>query len=616
MSDPAYRVLARKYRPVDFDGLIGQDVLVRTLSNAIAAGRLAQAYVLTGVRGVGKTTTARILARAFNCIGPDGTGGPTVKPCGVCEHCRAIADDRHVDVVEMDAASNNSVDNIREIVDSSRYRPASARYKIYILDEVHMLSNAAFNALLKTLEEPPPHLKFIFATTEIRKVPVTVLSRCQRFDLRRVEAAELAAHFAQIAAQEGIEVVPAALELVARAADGSVRDGLSILDQAIALADGTVQEAQVRDMLGLADRGVIFDLAEALIAGNAGEAIAVSERMHAVGADAAVVLNDLLELVHWLTRLKIDPSAANDALMPEAERERGAQMADPLSLPVLARLWQALLKGVGELNQAPTANLALEMLLIRVAYMANLPSPADLVRQLQDGGGVVAGGATAAAIPRPSSVPPTPRAVGAMPVGEIVVRNALPTGPPPAPPRRQLNAQPPLPPDDEPPLGFMDDAPPFEDEIIVGAQSDAAVDEHSIPQNFRDFVRYLELRKIEPLLTARLRNQVRPVAFAKGEVTIALVQGGDRELAGGIRVLLERLCGGQWRVNIAPSSDAQTVAELAEATKQADHAAALEHPLVQAALEAFPGATVRDVRTRDIVIEADDAIIPPVDEDC
>lgn len=616
MSAPAYRVLARKYRPVDFDGLIGQDVLVRTLSNAIAAGRLAQAYVLTGVRGVGKTTTARILARAFNCIGPDGNGGPTVKPCGVCEHCRAIAEDRHVDVVEMDAASNNSVDNIREIVDSSRYRPASARYKIYILDEVHMLSNAAFNALLKTLEEPPPHLKFIFATTEIRKVPVTVLSRCQRFDLRRVEAVELAAHFAQIAAQEAVEIAPAALELVARAADGSVRDGLSILDQAIALADGRVEETQVRDMLGLADRGVVFDLADALIAGDAAGAIAVAERMHAVGADPSVVLGDLLELVHWLTRLKIDPAAGGDALMPEAERVRGEAMALPLSLPVLARLWQALLKGNGELGQAPSPQLALEMVLIRTAYMANLPSPADLVRQVQDGasGSVDAApvrtGANPAANPRP------PQAVGAMPVAEIATRGGQPAIPPPVvtPPRSEAAV--PRDADEEVLPDFITDAPPLEEAALPGA--DLQVDDacHPAPASFADFVRYLDARKIEPLLTAKLRSQVRPVAFETGAVTVALVHGADRELAGSLRVLLERLYGGQWRVALAPSSDSPTVAEQAEARKQADRAAALEHPLVQAALEAFPGSTVRDVRTKDIVIEADDSVIPTIDEDC
>ena len=592
MSDPAYRVLARKYRPVDFDGLIGQDVLVRTLSNAIAAGRLAQAYMLTGVRGVGKTTTARILARAFNCIGEDGQGGPTVKPCGVCVHCVAIAEDRHVDVVEMDAASNNSVDNIREIVDASRYRPASARYKIYILDEVHMLSNAAFNALLKTLEEPPPHLKFIFATTEIRKVPVTVLSRCQRFDLRRVEAVELAAHFAQIASQEDVEIAPAALELVARAADGSVRDGLSLLDQAIALADGRIEEAQVRDMLGLADRGVIFDLAEALLAGDAAAAIEVAERMHRVGADAALVLNDLLELVHWLTRLKIDPSAGDDALMPEAERARGAAMAKPLSLPVLARLWQTLLKGVGELGQAPSPNLALEMILIRSAYMANLPSPADIIRQLQEGSGSAMANVAPPASQSPSQQPPsaTPQTVGAMPVG-VMLEPSLDAPPAVTPP---------------PVIAPQDVPPPGEDEPSA---------EHPLPGSFAEFVSYLDTRKIEPLLAQQLRNLVRPVAFSRDGVTIALEPGANRELANGLRVLLGRLYGGEWPVTVADSADTPTVAEMNAAHADAERAEVLEHPLVQATLEAFPGASVRDIRSRNVEFDPDDAITPPLDED-
>ena len=641
MSDPAYRVLARKYRPVDFDGLIGQEVLVRTLSNAIAAGRLAQAYVLTGVRGVGKTTTARILARAFNCIGEDGQGGPTVKPCGVCEHCKAIAADRHVDVVEMDAASNNSVDNIREIVEASRYRPASARYKIYILDEVHMLSNAAFNALLKTLEEPPPHLKFIFATTEIRKVPVTVLSRCQRFDLRRVDAAELSDHFSRIAEQENITVEPVALTLLARAADGSVRDGLSLMDQAIALSDGNVEELQIRDMLGLADRGVVFDLAEALLKGDVTGALAVTERMHAAGADPAIILNDLLELTHWLTRLKIEPGASTDALMPEAERARGAVMAEPLSLPVLARLWQLLLKGVGELSQAPSSRLALEMVLIRTAYAANLPSPADLVKQLQAAG---PGSSAPAPVPESRGTPPpnSPQPVGAMPVPAADFR-APPMPPPPpvlamqplpeaaaivapapvAKPAPQEPAEPISPVAvDQVPSTFADDG--YDDADFPGPDFDeppplyeAELEHLPVPANYREFVQLLERRKIEPLLTARLRTQVRPVAFAAGTVSLALEPGADTDLLGGLRQLLNRLFGGDWTVNREASSDSQTVAEALETEQAAEHEAILAHPLVQAALETFPGATVGPIRHRPIA-DPDDwtATIPqPPDED-
>jgi len=600
MSDPVYRVLARKYRPVDFDGLIGQDVLVRTLSNAIAAGRLAQAYILTGVRGIGKTTTARILARAFNCVGPDGQAGPTVKPCGVCEHCVAIAEDRHVDVVEMDAASNNSVDNIREIVDASRYRPASARYKIYILDEVHMLSNAAFNALLKTLEEPPPHLKFIFATTEIRKVPVTVLSRCQRFDLRRVDSADLAEHFGRIASLEQVSVEPAALSLLARAADGSVRDGLSLMDQAIALSDGTVGEAQIRDMLGLADRGVVFDLAEALLEGDVQGALAVTGHMHAVGADPAVILNDLLELTHWLTRLKIEPGAATDALMPEAERARGAAMAEPLTLPVLARLWQLLLKGIGELNQAPSPRLALEMVLIRTAYAANLPSPAELVKQLQEGG------AAAPPIGRTPSAPAEPQAVGAMPVPAADFR---PPEPPPMPPVEV----PPAEPVSEAEVAY-DAVPPLEE----FPSAEAPLECLPAPDSFRALVTMLEQRRVEPLLTARLRTQVRPVRFETGTVELALEPGADPDLLAALRTLLHRLYDGEWSVSLVGSSDHPTLAEEAAAEEAATREAVMAHPLVQAAMETFPGAKVGEIRRHAIEAAPDDwtaSVPPPADDE-
>jgi DNA polymerase-3 subunit gamma/tau len=318
-----YRVLARKYRPTNLEDLIGQEALVRTLRNAIGSGRLASAYILTGVRGIGKTTTARIIARAFTCIGADGTlTKPTAEPCGVCEHCRAIAEDRHVDVLEMDAASRTGVNDIREILDGVRYRPTSARAKIYIIDEVHMLSTAAFNALLKTLEEPPEHVKFIFATTEIRKVPVTVLSRCQRFDLRRVDADVLTPHFARIAEQEKATIADEALRLIARAADGSVRDGLSLLDQAIAHGHGDVTGDQVRDMLGLADRSLVFDLFEATMKGQAQEALDLLQRQYTMGADPTVVAGDMLELSHWLTRVRIVPQSADDPTLPEAERVR------------------------------------------------------------------------------------------------------------------------------------------------------------------------------------------------------------------------------------------------------------------------------------------------------
>src|SRR5713226_8277198 len=402
MTEPAiaYRVLARKYRPTTFAELIGQEAMVRTLSNAIATGRIAHSFILTGVRGTGKTTTARILARALNCVGPDGTGGPTITPCGSCEHCRSITEDRHVDVIEMDAASRTGVDDIRDLTEGMRYRPVTARYKVYIIDEVHMLSKNAFNALLKTLEEPPPDVIFIFATTEVHRVPVTVLSRCQRFSLRRVPIEQLVEHYRRIAEAEGISVAPAALGLIARAADGSVRDGLSLLDQAIALSGEQIEEAAVRDMLGIADRGLVFDLFETVLQGDAARALDRMDGLHQGGADSLMVLQDLLDLSHFVTRLKLAPEAGTGDPLEEGERERARPLAAALSMPVLARAWQMLLKGLEEVQAAPAPAQAAAMVLVRLAYVADLPVPADLVRALHEGG---APGETVGQLGAPSS---------------------------------------------------------------------------------------------------------------------------------------------------------------------------------------------------------------------
>ena len=377
----AYRVLARKYRPTTFADLKGQEALVRTLSNAFAQGRVAHAFILTGVRGVGKTTTARIVAKGLNCLSADG---PTVDPCGTCANCLAITEDRHVDVIEMDAASRTGVDDIREIIEGVRYKPVSARFKVYIIDEVHMLSRNAFNALLKTLEEPPPHVKFVFATTEIRKVPITVQSRCQRFDLRRLSAPDLIDLLGAVAATEEVTVEDEALALIARAADGSARDGLSILDQAIAMAHEAVGADQVRTMLGLADRAQIYDLFEAVMAGRLAESLELLAAMHAHGADPLVVLQDLLALTHWVTKAKTAPSALTEPGISELERTRGAAFAEALSVAVLGRAWQMLLKGVSEVQIAPQPMAACEMVLIRLAHLADLPSPGDLVKQLTE----------------------------------------------------------------------------------------------------------------------------------------------------------------------------------------------------------------------------------------
>ncbi|MBA3878410.1 MAG: DNA polymerase III subunit gamma/tau [Sphingobium sp.] len=405
----AYRVLARKYRPQNFSALIGQDAMVTTLGNAIKRGRLAHAFLLTGVRGVGKTSTARLIAKALNCVGPDGQGGPTIDPCGVCEPCRAIAEGRHIDVIEIDAASNNGVDNVREMTEAVRYAAVSARYKMYIIDEVHMMSKPAFNALLKTLEEPPPHVKFLLATTEVDKVPVTVLSRCQRFDLRRIGADKLAAHFAEVCRLEGVEAEPEALALIARAAEGSARDGLSILDQAIAhagMAGGGVSAEAVRDMLGLSDRGATRALFALLVAGDGPGTLAALRRQYDLGVDPLAILRALLETVHGVTLAKLGTPA--DAAQSVEERTAVADWAATLSFAALHRLWQLLLKGHDEVARAAMPIEATEMALLRVIYAASLPDPGQLVRQLSSGEG-----ATPAATPAslaPSAAPAEPQA--------------------------------------------------------------------------------------------------------------------------------------------------------------------------------------------------------------
>ncbi|TKD50911.1 DNA polymerase III subunit gamma/tau [Sphingomonas baiyangensis] len=416
----AYRVLARKYRPQSFTQLIGQDAMVQTLGNAIRRDRLAHAFLLTGVRGVGKTSTARLIAKALNCVGPDGSGGPTIDPCGQCEPCRAIAEGRHIDVVEIDAASHNGVDDVREMTEAVRYAAVSARYKIYIIDEVHMMSKPAFNALLKTLEEPPSHVKFLLATTEVHKVPITVLSRCQRFDLRRIPAEKLAAHFDAVARAEGFEAEPEALALIARAAEGSARDGLSILDQAIAHAGiegGGVQAQAVRAMLGLSDRGAVRDLLALLLAGDAGAALAALRRQYDLGIDPASVLRMLMETVHGITLAKV--GAEVDMAQAAEEREALGEWARSLSFPVLHRLWQLLLRGYEETARAALPVEASEMALLRVIHAAQLPDPGELARRLREG---------EVAVAQPSGAPapaPDVAATAALPDSLEAIRDLL-----------------------------------------------------------------------------------------------------------------------------------------------------------------------------------------------
>ncbi len=400
-----YRVLARKYRPQSFDELVGQDAMVQTIANAIERGRIAHAFLLTGVRGVGKTSTARLIAKALNCVGPDRQGGPTINPCGICEPCVAIAEGRHIDVVEMDAASHTGVDDVREIIEAVRYASVSARFKIYIIDEVHMLSKNAFNALLKTLEEPPEHVKFLFATTEVDKVPVTVLSRCQRFDLRRIPFDKLAEHFARVAEAEQVEVEPEALGVIARAAEGSARDGLSLLDQAIAHGEGRVTAAEVRTMLGLADRGRIRRLLESILAGDAPAVLAQLDETHALGIDPTSLIRGLMESLHGVTRAKA--GAAGDALQSEEEREAAAEWAAKLNWAGIHRLWQMLLKGLSDVDQAPDPQEAAAMALLRLIHAADLPDPASLMAKLSGqempAGPAAPAAAAAAAPPAPST---------------------------------------------------------------------------------------------------------------------------------------------------------------------------------------------------------------------
>jgi DNA polymerase-3 subunit gamma/tau len=551
-ASAAYRVLARKYRPQTFTEVIGQDALIRTLTNAIQSGRIHQAYMLTGTRGIGKTTTARLLARALNCVGPDGTGGPTIAPCGVCEQCRSIAQDRNVDVIEMDAASNTSVDNIREVIEGVRYAPASARYKIYVIDEVHMLSRNAFNALLKTLEEPPPHVKFVFATTEIRKVPVTVLSRCQRFDLRRVDQGTLADYFTEIARREGVTAEREAIQLIARAADGSVRDGLSLLDQAIALGGGGVTAQQVRDMLGLADRALIIDLFEAAVSGRPADALAVLEDQHRRGADPIVITQDLLDFTHFLSRARVVAGTADDPGVPEAERTRGVALAQKLGMPSLVRAWQILLKGLSEVQQAPVPMQALEMVIIRLAFTADLPPPGDLVRRIMDGAGRAAHGPAPAGGPGPGGGLSASAGRTVIAGGGAVARMAEP-------------------------------------------QMTVSADLAANPTGFREVVQLFTERR-EGIMAGMLRSAVHLVRFEPGVIEFRPQPSAPQNLAGRVGQLLTEWTGRRWLVSVSGAPGEPTLTDQEQAAELQLRNDAAEHPAVKALLEAFPGARIEAVR--------------------
>ncbi|HXC54295.1 MAG TPA: DNA polymerase III subunit gamma/tau [Rhizomicrobium sp.] len=578
-----YRVLARKYRPSDFTGLIGQDALVKTLSNAFATGRIAHAFMLTGVRGVGKTTTARIIARALNCVGPDGKRKePTIQPCGVCEPCIAIAESRHVDVQEMDAASNNGVDEVRQIIDSVRYAPASARYKVYILDEVHMLSKPAFNAILKTLEEPPPHVKFIFATTEIRKVPVTILSRCQRFDLRRIETGELVGLLSAIAEKEGVAIAQGALALIARAAEGSARDSLSLLDQAIAHGEGGEISAEaVRAMLGLADRGRVLDLFEKVMGGRIAEALADLGGLYDHGADPLTVMQDLLEIVHFLTRVKIAPGAEGFFDGGSGEAWRAAEMAGKLSVPSLTRAWQILLKGLLEVRDATRPVAACEMALIRLAYAADLPPTDKLVRDLLDGESKArtspapSGGADSGSVRPRSEAPPEGRGEGV---------------------RAGTNSQ-----------AGVARSP----QIAAAAQPEPTMSAApSVPLRTLEDIAALAQASGAPVLKVHIENDMHLVHLEPGKIEFRPSARAPRTLAGDLSQKLKDWTGIRWSVSIAREGGAPTLAEQKRDIKAAKFESATQEPMVRAVLDRFVGAEIVAVRTI-----ADEDIAAPLPDD-
>jgi DNA polymerase-3 subunit gamma/tau len=590
----AYRVLARKYRPATFDDLIGQDAMVRTISNAFEAGRIPQAWILTGVRGVGKTTTARILARALNYELPDGSAsGPTIKMPVLGVHCQAIMESRHLDVIEMDAASHNGVDDVRQINDAIRYAPVSARTKVYILDEVHMVTPQGFNALLKTLEEPPAHAKFIFATTEIRKVPVTVLSRCQRFDLRRIDAALLVKHLSGIAEKEAISVEPEALALIARAAEGSVRDSLSLFDQAIAHAGaelgagqgvnlaGTVRAEDVRQMLGLADRARTIDLFGAVMRGDVAAALAELREQYDTGADPAVVLADLAEFTHFVTRVKIVPAVADDVALAEVERTRGRAFAEKLSMRMLARAWQMLLKGMAEVEAASRPLAAAEMVLVRMAYAADLPTPDEVIRAL-DGNAAPAraeryGGA--AGLPGTTGAPAsheTPRVDPSSFDTSQVETSRIET--PRGAPRAALAPA----------------VQPAGNPIAREAEG-APVTAPLVIDCFEDLIA-LAAQKRDLAVKTALERDVRLVRCEDGRLDIAPERSAAKTLVNDLARKFSQWTGRRWMVVVSAEPGQPTVRAQVEARQAELKTDVRAEPLVQAVLARFPGAEIVDVR--------------------
>ena len=567
----SYQVLARKYRPETFSDLIGQEAMVRTLKNAFDADRIAQAFMMTGIRGVGKTTTARIIAKGMNCVGLEGKTGPTTSPCGQCEHCVAISEGRHVDVLEMDAASRTGVDDIREIIDSVHYRAASARFKIYIIDEVHMLSNNAFNALLKTLEEPPAHVKFIFATTEIRKVPVTVLSRCQRFDLRRIEPEEMIKMLQNLAKLENANISNEALALITRASEGSARDAQSLLDQAISHGAGETNVDQVRSMLGLADRGRVMDLFEFIMRGQAEEALNELGSQYSDGADPIGIIRDLAEITHWVSVIKITPDAADDPTVSPDEKARGQSFSQSLSMRVLTRTWQLLLKALDEISSAPNSMMAAEMAIIRITHVSDLPSPGELVKKLTNSQ------PNNTVVKKESSEGPTTNTTSS---------------------------------------NYIQSQSKETNSTSIDGNTALALDAETLALQYPTFESVLEIiRKFRDMkLLIDVENSIRLGSYMPGRIEFTPTKDAPKDLAQRLGQLLQSWTGFRWAVTVVSHCSAKTIQEHRNAEEAQLELDAKLHPFVKTVFEKFPKASITEIKSQtQIITEAAQTSLPEIE---